>query len=99
MPHTPLKTVASAVREGQETKRLLLVKTAAISTQRHSKSTPTSTRRVSSPSRDILKINITSVRAYTVVLTPFASDDHVAAPLGSRERGNEGSLFSDDEVF
>ncbi|TXT56318.1 MAG: hypothetical protein BAJALOKI2v1_580002 [Promethearchaeota archaeon] len=85
MPRIPLKIVVSAEREGNETERPLLVKTAALSTQRHSKSTPTSTRRVSSPSRDIL-VSITSVLAYMVVPTPFASGEKVAVPPDSRKR-------------
>ncbi|TXT54495.1 MAG: hypothetical protein BAJALOKI2v1_760021 [Promethearchaeota archaeon] len=40
---------------------------------------------MSSPSRDIL-VSITSVLAYTVVPTPFASGDNVAVPSDSRKR-------------
>ncbi|TXT61652.1 MAG: hypothetical protein BAJALOKI2v1_20105 [Promethearchaeota archaeon] len=40
---------------------------------------------MSSPSRDIL-VSITSVLAYMVVPTPFASGDNVAVPPDSRKR-------------
>ncbi|TXT54749.1 MAG: hypothetical protein BAJALOKI2v1_730021 [Promethearchaeota archaeon] len=40
---------------------------------------------MSSPGRDIL-VSITSVLAYTVVPTPFASGDKVAVPPDSRKR-------------